>query len=350
MLEEQRERKYNHYARVIQKAFKKYFARRQSERRKAEACQIVYGKKDRRRNSLNRNFIGDYIGLDFRPNLQTLAGRREKVYFAEIVKKYDRTFKVARRDLLLTGSCLFLIGRERVKKGPAKGTYQEVIKRKIRFEEIGCLSLSTLCDDFVVVHVKDDYDSLLEIMFKTEFLSCLCKHYQNRMSRSLMIKFSNSIEYRIKKEGWGGGGTRTVSFVLNTSDNAREVTNVSGKIMKVIVPQGLPNTASKPRTSPNASYPLLIPIYNCNVFPEPAAENKVLKEQPRSGPTTKQYRTHNGQAVTLRAPPPPPSEPAPPNQPLLSSLQLVFRQNRRNEVDPHRDLQFMKTPPAGEAG
>lgn len=38
LLEEQKDRKYNVYARVIQRAFKKYFARRQRERQKDEAA------------------------------------------------------------------------------------------------------------------------------------------------------------------------------------------------------------------------------------------------------------------------------------------------------------------------
>lgn len=79
MLEEQRERKYNYYARVIQKAFKKYFARRQYEKHKQAAADVYGGSKERRRFSVNRNFHGDYIGLDCRPALQALLGRKEKV-------------------------------------------------------------------------------------------------------------------------------------------------------------------------------------------------------------------------------------------------------------------------------
>jgi hypothetical protein len=55
---------------------------------------LLFGKKERRRYSINRNFAGDYIGLDSRLLLQSLVGRREKVAFAEVVKKYDRRFKV----------------------------------------------------------------------------------------------------------------------------------------------------------------------------------------------------------------------------------------------------------------
>lgn len=244
MLEEQRERKYNYYARIIQKAFKKYFARRQYEKHKMEASDVVHGKKQRRHNSVNRNFVGDYIGLDFRPALQTLVGRREKIYFAEVVKKYDRSFKPTRRDLLLTGSSVFLVGREPVKKGKDKGTYQEVVKRKIDFENISALSLSTLQDDFVVIQVKENYDSLLEVMFKTEFLSCISKQYQAKMSRALNIKFGNSIEIQIKKDRWLGGGVRIVNFVMD-NNLSQEVLKSSGKTLTVSVPVGLPNTTSE---------------------------------------------------------------------------------------------------------
>lgn len=94
MLEEARDRKYNMYARVIQKAFKKYFARKRQQQQKQEAANLLFGHKERRRASLNRNFVGDYIGLEGKSQTMSLLGRREKVFFAEVVKKYDRRFKV----------------------------------------------------------------------------------------------------------------------------------------------------------------------------------------------------------------------------------------------------------------
>lgn len=60
----------------------------------------MFGKKERRRYSINRDFVGDYIGLDSRPFLRNLVGRRDQVVFAEVVKKYDRRFKVSYSDML----------------------------------------------------------------------------------------------------------------------------------------------------------------------------------------------------------------------------------------------------------
>ena len=133
--------------------------------------EIVFGKKERRRYSLNRGFAGDYIGLDNQPALRALVGKREKIEFAETILKYDRRFQVkekfkfnfsqstrkikgnpivsprvlqaTKRDLILTGKNLFLIGREKVKKGPKKGQIIEVIKRRIPLETIRQMTAST---------------------------------------------------------------------------------------------------------------------------------------------------------------------------------------------------------------
>lgn len=94
MLEEARDRKYNKYARVIQKAFKKYFTRKRQDQQRQEAADLLFGHKERRRASLNRKFVGDYIGLEGKPQTMNLIGRRDKICFSEVVKKYDRRFKV----------------------------------------------------------------------------------------------------------------------------------------------------------------------------------------------------------------------------------------------------------------
>ena len=54
----------------------------------------MFNRKERKRNSLNRNFVGDYIGLENRPELRRFAGKRERIEFADTVNKFDRRFKV----------------------------------------------------------------------------------------------------------------------------------------------------------------------------------------------------------------------------------------------------------------
>lgn len=58
-----------------------------------EVLDILLNKKERRRNSINRNFIGDYIGMEEYLEFQQFVGKREKIDFVDIVIKYDRRFK-----------------------------------------------------------------------------------------------------------------------------------------------------------------------------------------------------------------------------------------------------------------
>lgn len=41
--------------------------------------------------------MGDYIGMEDRPELRQFVGKREKIDFADTVTKYDRRFKVGLR-------------------------------------------------------------------------------------------------------------------------------------------------------------------------------------------------------------------------------------------------------------
>ncbi|KAK9409132.1 unconventional myosin-If [Crotalus adamanteus] len=141
LLEEMRERKFDGYARIIQKAWRRHIAIRKYEQMREEASHILYNFKERRRNSINRNFVGDYLGMEDKPELRQFLGKRERIDFADSVIKYDRRFKPIKRDLILTPKHLYLIGREKVKKGPEKGQIQEVLKKKVEVQRVNRVSL-----------------------------------------------------------------------------------------------------------------------------------------------------------------------------------------------------------------
>ncbi|MGH0143983.1 UNVERIFIED_CONTAM: hypothetical protein FKN15_038913 [Acipenser sinensis] len=242
LLEEMRERKFDTFARTIQKAWRKYIARRKYEQMREEASDILFNWKERRRNSINRNFVGDYLGMEDKPELRQFLAKRERVDFADSVNKYDRRFKSIKRDLILTPKGIYLIGREKIKKGPEKGQIREVLKRKMEIQSIRSVSLSMRQDDFFVIH-EEQYDSLLESMFKTEFLSLLCKRFEELTKSKLNLNFSDRIEFKVKKEGWGGGGSRLVLFSRGQGDVAQQ--KPGGKTLSVSIGDGLPKT-SKP--------------------------------------------------------------------------------------------------------
>lgn len=74
----------------------------------------------------SRCVAGDYIGFETNPGLRALVGKKERVEFAYTVNKYDRRFKVQKRDLLLSNKAVYIVGREKEKKGPNKGQVVEV--------------------------------------------------------------------------------------------------------------------------------------------------------------------------------------------------------------------------------
>lgn len=250
LLEEMRERKFDGFARIIQKAWRKHYAQKLYFKLREEASDLLYQKKERRRHSLNRNFVGDYLGLEENPELRALVGKRERIEFAGTVNKYDRRFKSVKRDLLLTGKSMVLVGIEVVKKGPEKGKKQLVVKRGIPLEQVAGISLSTLQDDFFILHVQGDYDSLLETIFKTELLTTLSKRFKEKTNRALPLTFCDSLKFTVKKEGWGGGGQREVKFVRGQSDIA--VMKSSGKTFTLSIAPGLPRD-TKPGRKPQVS-------------------------------------------------------------------------------------------------
>lgn len=152
LLEEMRERKFNGYARVIQLAWRKHIAVRKYIRMREEASDVLVNRKERRRNSINRNFVGDYIGMDGRHELRQLLPRRERIDFTHTVAKYNRRFKTVKSDLILTPGSVYLIGRERVKQGPDKGSIKAVLKRQIELGHIQAVSLSPL-QDLSLIHI-----------------------------------------------------------------------------------------------------------------------------------------------------------------------------------------------------
>ncbi|KAI8803169.1 P-loop containing nucleoside triphosphate hydrolase protein, partial [Cladochytrium replicatum] len=240
LLEEQRERKYHTFAVKIQRAWRRYKSRKYFLEMRKKAADIMFGKKERKRFSINREFLGDYLGFLDNPILKSLLGRKnEKAIFADTVTKYDRKFKSIERQLLVTETHLFMIGEEKEKSGPNKGKFVKVVKRKIGIQDIAGVSLSTKADDFFVLHVKNDYDTVMENPLKTELLTVLSERYGIVTGQMLDLTFSDKIKYTVKKTTWQSGGVCEIHFV---TDNTCRIPTVmsKGKISEVKVKTGEP--------------------------------------------------------------------------------------------------------------
>ncbi|ULU12341.1 hypothetical protein L3Y34_015571 [Caenorhabditis briggsae] len=256
LLEETRERKFDGFARVIQKAWRQFAARKQHIKQKEQAADLMYGKKERRRYSLNRNFVGDYIGLEHHPTLQSLVGKRQRILFACTANKYDRKFRATKLDMLLTANHLFLIGKEKVKSGPEKGKIVEIIKRQLDLPQIKSIGLSPYQDDFVIIYMNgEEYTSLLETPFKTEFCTALLKAYKERKNSPLHLDFRDTHVVSYKKMKFDfSDGKRTVQFGCDGSSSAEKTLKPNGKVLNVSIGTGLPNTTRPSTERPQGGY------------------------------------------------------------------------------------------------
>ncbi|XP_037310257.1 myosin IEb [Pungitius pungitius] len=332
LLEEMRERKYNGYARVIQKAWRKHIAVRKYVKMREEASDVLLNKKERRRNSINRNFVGDYLGTENHPEVRRFVGRKERIDFADVVVKFDRRFKPVKSDLVLTPKFLYLIGREKVKQGPEKGLIHEVLKRKIELNRIQSVSLSTLQDDFFIVH-EEEYDSVLQSVFKTEFLSLLVKRFEEKTQKKLPLKFNNLLEFKVKKSSWGPfstSGSRQIQFLAGQGDEA--LLKPAGKVLQVSIGPGLPKNSRPTRTDKRKSCYLGGQSQSGNQY-DPAARSRG-RGAPRGG-------SSSGRGTLLR-------QQSTMDQPSLPRLQSQRQQDKQHRS--HQDMGFMNVPDQGAAG
>eukprot|EP00039_Didymoeca_costata_P008665 m.114735 g.114735 ORF g.114735 m.114735 type:complete len:1149 (-) comp14177_c1_seq5:2155-5601(-) len=288
LLEELRERKYDRYARKIQVAYRRWKSQQHFENLKKQAVVVMGGRKERRRGTINKDFMGDYMGYADNPGLRALVGKKTRIDFALTVKRYDRKYKEASRDLLLSPKGIFIIGREREKKGPNKGQVIESIKRMFQFNQIAKISISSKQDGFVVIH-NEEYDTVLDIVFKTEFLTLLANRYKEAMGRDLPLDITDMIEFRLKKEGMFTGGKQVLEFRHGASWSQK----TSGKKLVITVPEGLPG----------------------NTEPGLSARSRGLLKKAGGGPSrAAPSRGYGGGAPQQRYQPPPPQHHAPPPQ------------------------------------
>ncbi|KAG7468021.1 hypothetical protein MATL_G00138420 [Megalops atlanticus] len=344
LLEETRERKFDGYARAIQKAWRKYVARKKYVQMREEASDLLLNRKERRRHSLNRNFVGDYLGMDDRPELRQFLGKREKIDFADKVTKYDRRFKSIKRDLILTPKCVYLIGREKVKQGPERGQVTEVLKRRIEVEKILAVSLSTMQDDFLILH-EQEYDSLLECTFKTEFISLLARRFEEKTQRKLPLKFGTTLDLKLKKESWGpwsAGGSRQVQFVPGQGDEA--ILRPSSKMLQVSIGPGLPKN-TRP-TKKNVAQTRSSQSRTHQHYPSRAAPGPPVAHQ-NGGLKNTNHTANQRNASQQHANQRPPSGSA--NRPFLPPA-LSASQSKDRGSRPQPNLDCLKVPDQGAAG
>eukprot|EP00013_Stygamoeba_regulata_P028858 CAMPEP_0177646796 /NCGR_PEP_ID=MMETSP0447-20121125/9957_1 /TAXON_ID=0 /ORGANISM="Stygamoeba regulata, Strain BSH-02190019" /LENGTH=1048 /DNA_ID=CAMNT_0019149337 /DNA_START=284 /DNA_END=3426 /DNA_ORIENTATION=- len=214
----------------IQNAWKSWKMRKHALEQKALVSDCMRGKKERQRDSVGRAFSSDYINYHDNYGLQEVITKGEELMFADQVLKLNRRCKPERRDLVITNRAIYFVMRKK-----KKNDIVYILSRRTELSAIQGISLSTLADNYLVIHVPSEYDNVFENEKKTEICAVLMENVKNASGRAITPNFTDNIQYTIKTKD-----RRTLSFSKNESAQGKAILKKSGKTLNVSVASGLP--------------------------------------------------------------------------------------------------------------
>eukprot|EP01125_Pyxidicula_operculata_P008053 TRINITY_DN2724_c0_g1_i1.p1 TRINITY_DN2724_c0_g1~~TRINITY_DN2724_c0_g1_i1.p1 ORF type:complete len:1027 (-),score=294.17 TRINITY_DN2724_c0_g1_i1:177-3257(-) len=211
-LEESLERHDYEAASLIQKLWRKFVAQKHSLEQRAQAANILKGKKDRRQESMSPNFQGDYSNYDQNYGLQTALGphKEERVVFADQVMRLNRRLRVERRDFMVSVEAVYLVMR-----ASKLGQNFYKMTRRTPLSQIQSVSLSTLQDNFVVIHCAPT-DIVIECSHKTEMLAVMLEYTEKATGRKFNLNFTDNITFNVENND-----TRVMNFRQDSSQRVR---------------------------------------------------------------------------------------------------------------------------------
>lgn len=197
-------------------------------------------------------YTGDYLGIENNPGIMDVMQeyKKERVVFTDSVEKINRRGKPETRDFVVTDSAVYLITKEIKKK-----VVSYKIMRRTPLREIRALSMSTLADNFIVIHVPE-YDNVFDNERKTEIAVTISEVFKATTNSTLRIDFSDKFSYTIK-----GGDTRELMFQKNEQAVPAPQVKKGGKGLIIAVASGLPkDTDTTPQNFNAMQAPVNIPV------------------------------------------------------------------------------------------
>jgi len=179
----------------IQRAWRMWRMRRKALEQKAEAASMFRGNKERRRESMDCQWTGDYIQYEDNYQMQDAMQpyMEEMCCFADDVHRLNKNGKLEKRSLLLTESAFYLVMRVVKKK-----VLSYSVTRRVGINEVSDITISPLQDGYMAIHVPGQHDAVIECANKTELIMLMREHYKNATGRDLPVYFKDTIAYVAK--------------------------------------------------------------------------------------------------------------------------------------------------------
>ncbi|TMW66725.1 hypothetical protein Poli38472_014037 [Pythium oligandrum] len=182
------------------------------------------GKKKRRRNSLDRDYLVDYVNTKKYPAYSAILNQRgpQKLLFAADVVKVNERFVHQPRVLV--------VGEKQIYNLKADKPHQPKERRAIDMSRLSGVIMSTLSDNYVVLQVKSEFDMLLVVDQKTELVTALRKHFTNAFNRELPVKFADEFEFMALK-----GRPQVIKFKYDLSLKETTSAKVDKRTIQILV-------------------------------------------------------------------------------------------------------------------
>ena len=161
----------------------------------------LFSGKKRRNNSVVYLPQGDYIKA--REDAMLMNWLKEgndkededpEIVFADSVQKFNRKGKRQERHVILTKKYCYFMDKNKTKSCYCLADY-----------DVTGSSLSTMADDFVVLHLKGERDLLLTCEHKTEMIMIMAKVVRETLKEDFPITCSDSFTFQT----YGGGFSRS---------------------------------------------------------------------------------------------------------------------------------------------
>ncbi|KYQ91220.1 hypothetical protein DLAC_08146 [Tieghemostelium lacteum] len=126
------------------------------------------GRKKRRNSSVSKVFLGDFLKLSLNVTILKMISKYgdNHILFSDVLVKVNKRNKMQERIVIITDKSLYNVHPTDYK-----------LKRRISLENITSLSMSTLEDNFIIIHVNSEYDYVLVSSRKTELTTILVEAY-----------------------------------------------------------------------------------------------------------------------------------------------------------------------------
>jgi len=216
----------------------------------------LFSGKKRRNNSVVYLSQGDYIKAQEDANLMNWLKEGNvnededpEIVFADVVQKFNRKGKKQERHVVLTRKyCYFM------DKNKTKSCYN------LAEHDITGGSLSTMADDFVILHLKEDRDLVMTCEHKTEMIMVMAKVVREEMKEDFPLTCADKLAFQT----FGGGFSRSnklqeVDFEFFEDDGISvgekwklSVSN-GGKLFTVLVAPALVSEAKHPLGVPRSA-------------------------------------------------------------------------------------------------